>query len=124
MDPESPLKQIRTYQGDVADALGNQKESLVSIQQQEVLRRRASGISTEPSATDMEIDKKKKDFLFLLIGSAFFIIVGTLGAWFGYREYVRRIAPQVLAVPESRLISPDKEAETNISLMSREDFAT
>ena len=122
MDPESPLKQIRTYQGDVADALGRQNESLVCIKQQEALKRRTAGIPAEPAATEIEMGKKKNDFLFLLIGSVFFIIVGTLGAWFGYREYTRRTAPPAIIAPESRLISPDRETEINISLMNREDF--
>ncbi len=34
----SPLKQIRTFQGDVAEALKNQNESLSSIQRAEVMR--------------------------------------------------------------------------------------
>jgi hypothetical protein len=37
----SPLRQIRTFQGDVAEALKNQNESLVSIQAKEVERHKA-----------------------------------------------------------------------------------
>ncbi|OHA91607.1 MAG: hypothetical protein A2758_00655 [Candidatus Zambryskibacteria bacterium RIFCSPHIGHO2_01_FULL_49_18] len=119
----SQLKQIRTFQGDVADALHNQNESLVSIREQEVLRNRAADIPEGPSPEEIEIKKRKNDFIFLLIGSAFFIVVGSIGAWFGYQEYVRRTAPPMLLVPENRLISVSEEEEINISGLTREGFA-
>ncbi|OHA92299.1 MAG: hypothetical protein A3J09_02375 [Candidatus Zambryskibacteria bacterium RIFCSPLOWO2_02_FULL_51_21] len=114
---KSELKQIRTFQGDVAEALGRQNESLVSIQRQETAKR------PPESSAESELDKKKKDFLFLLVGSAFLIIVGSLGAWFGYKEYQRRIAPPVVTVPTSRFITASKETTLGIATMTREEFA-
>ena len=115
--PAGGLRQIRTFQGDVAEALGRQNESLVSIQRQEAARRPA------PPAAESEFDKKKKDFLFLVIGSVFFIVVGSLGAWFGYKEYMRRIAPPVVLVPSSRFITASRQKILGIATMSRDEFA-
>ena len=55
----SPLKQIRTFQGDVAEALRNQNESLVSIQRAEVKR------DTRPSEPPKKVEPpvEKANFL-------------------------------------------------------------
>jgi hypothetical protein len=119
--PNPQLKQIRTFQGDVATALGRQNESLVSIQQNEASRRRVSGL---PSPAESEAaEGKRRDFAFLLLGSLFFIIVGLAGAWYGYREYLSRTAPPVLVVPENRFIAPNSEVSLDISGLNRESFA-
>lgn len=115
------LKQIRTYQGDVAEALTNQNESLVSIQQTEAARRRATG--TPPPEDNEEGERKRKDFLFLFVGSIFFILVGVAGAWYGYREYLVRTAPPVLSVPENRFISVTSESVLLASFLNREGLA-
>ncbi|MDO8424238.1 MAG: hypothetical protein Q7S54_01340 [bacterium] len=107
----SSLKQIRTFQGDVAEALGRQKESLVSIQQTEQFKKRL-----EPALSlDSEIAKKRRNFFFLLVGSFFFIWLGLMGAWFGYREYERKTAPPVISVPLNRFISPESTASLDLS---------
>ena len=62
----SPLKQIRTFQGDVAEALGKQKESIFSIQQSEQLKR-ASGGTVPEADNDAESDKKRKEFILLTL---------------------------------------------------------
>lgn len=119
MPPDPQLKQIRTFQGDVADALTHQNESLVSIQQTEAARRRAS---SNP-VTDEVREGKRKDFLFLLLGSIIFILIGVTGAWYGYREYLVRTAPPVLVVPENRFIASNKEVTLPIATLTRESFA-
>lgn len=107
---DSKLKQIRTFQGDVAEALGRQKESLVSIQQTEQLKRRL-----EPgSSIDLEVSKSRKDFFLLFLGGFFLILLGLLGAWFGYQEYIRKATPPVVSVPEGRFISAEKSLDINI----------
>ncbi len=117
------LSQIRTFQGDVASALSRQNESLVSIQQSEELRRRVSGVAATSDAGG-EAESKHKDFLFLFIGTLFFLIVGSLGAWYGYKTYMQRTAPPILAVPESRLISPTKEVTLNLIGLDRLTFGS
>ena len=54
---DTPLKQIRTFQGDVAEALNRQRESLVSIQRAEYLRKNTTQSSANLSA---EKSKRKK----------------------------------------------------------------
>lgn len=117
-EEKSELKQIRTFQGDVAEALGRQNESLVSIQQQERAR--------QPLEADSEsnFDNKKRDFLFLVIGSAFFIIIGSLGAWLGWREYQKKIEPPITTIPDSRFITVSSETELGLATMTREEFAS
>lgn len=117
-NPED-LKQIRTYQGDVAEALGRQNESLISIQQAEALKRREAGESL-PSQNE----SRRKDFLYLFIGSAFFIIVGAIGAWYGYKEVVRRSAPPLITKPETELVTPNSEVILDITGKNREAFAS
>lgn len=125
MDPESPLKQIRTFQGDVADALSGQKESVFSIHQKEEIKKRESGVPTIAEANERNVaNKKRKDFVFLLIGSIFFIAVGVAASWYGYVEFMKRSAPPVLAVPENRFISVSKEVDINLTGASRETFAS
>lgn len=117
----SELKQIRTFQGDVADALGRQKESLVSIQQREAEKKRALGeIAGASAATD---ESKRRDILYLSLGSVFLIAVGLFGAWYGYKEFVRRSAPPVAVAPASRLITPNLERSLNVASSTREKFA-
>lgn len=116
---EESLKQIRTYQGDVAEALGRQNESLVSIQQAEALRRRSAGDSLP-----VQNESRRKDFLYLLLGSAFFLVVGSFGAWYGYREVVRRSAPPVISRPTTQLITPNSTSILDLTGKNRESFAS
>jgi hypothetical protein len=120
----SQLKQIRTYQGDVANALENQNESIFSIHKRETEKRRATGgIPEEMREPEKDNSKKYKDFLFLFFGSIVLIAMGVLGAWFGYQEFVRRSTPPVLAVPENRFISAGSEINLNLQGFNRERFA-
>lgn len=122
-DPKYQIKQIRTFQGDVANALSRQKESLVSIQQGEVLKRRATGMP-HPEEADKEARKKRGDFLFLFLGSIFFIVVGVVGAWYGYKTILERTAPPIIAVPESRFITPNEEVVLNATGLDRLGFGS
>lgn len=92
MDPE--LKQIRTFQGDVAEAIKDQKESLYSIH-------RAEGWK-QPE----EAQGPKKILLLLIGGITLFILAIGLG-YFAYKEYVRKTTPPARIVPESQFITPD-----------------
>lgn len=117
--PGSELKQIRTFQGDVANALSDQKESVFSIQQSEVARRRTLG--EEPPQEEAQ---KRKDYLFLLLGSIILIALGSLGGWYGYKDIVRRNTPPVVSIPENRFISVTTEKEIFLDGAGREEFAS
>ena len=111
------LKQIRTFQGDVADALGRQKESLFSIQQAERSKMVLGGSVPQASG---ESSEKRKEFLLLLLGSAFLLLLGGIGAWYGYNQIVKRIAPPVIIAPESRFIPTESEAIVNTATTTRD----
>ena len=113
---ETPLKQIRTFQGDVAEALQKQRESLVSIQRAEQLKKGSGGsIATSPETTE-----KRKQFFYLLLGSFFFLVLGVVGAWYAYNEFVRKTAAPTIAVPANRFISANTETHLNLTDPSRE----
>ena len=113
---EPPLKQIRTFQGDVAEALGRQKESLVSIQQTEQARRRAgTGL-----LSDAEVGENRKYTFLLFLGGFFFILMGMTGAWFGYQQYLQKTAPPVIAVPENRFISVENVEAIDLTGATRD----
>lgn len=117
--PQSFLKQIRTFQGDVASALERQKESLYSIQETERLKRASGG--TVPDSSPVDTGKRKQFFL-LLLGSFLLIAVGLGGAWLAYNEYLKKTAPPVLAVPENRFITPQSSATIDLTGASRDTF--
>jgi hypothetical protein len=115
----SPLKQIRTFQGDVATALERQRESLYSIQETERLKRASGGTVVDPSAS---IPGKRKQFFFLLLGSFFLIGLGLVGARLGYSEYLRKTAPPVIAVPQNRFVTPQESIDIDATGLSRENI--
>jgi len=117
---ETPLKQIRTFQGDVAEALEKQRESLVSIQRAEQSKK-GSGWSA-PSMP--ESIQKRKQFFYLLLGSLFFIVLGAIGIKFGFNEFLRKTAPPEIAVPENRFLSASTEMALDLSGASRETIIT
>src|SRR3989344_5096176 len=115
--PHDPmLKQIRTFQGDVADALHRQKESLVSIQQTEAVKRRQS----PDEVVESEIARRRKNAFFLFIGSLFFITLGIFGAWYGYEEYQRKTAAPPPKAPANRMIAPESEVSVDVNGVKRD----
>lgn len=116
-EEKSPLKQIRTFQGDVANALSDQKESLFSIREVEHLKQSSGG--SVPNTTPDDTDKRAQFYL-LIIGTFFFLGLGALGAWFGYREFVKKTAPPVIVAPESRLLPAQSEVVLNLASSSRD----
>ncbi|MSR87909.1 MAG: hypothetical protein EXS69_01970 [Candidatus Zambryskibacteria bacterium] len=117
--PNSFLKQIRTFQGDVASALEHQRESLYSIQETERLKRASGGTITDTDSSIPSNDKRKEFFL-LLVGSFLLICVGLAGAWLAYNEFLRKTAPPVLAIPGNRFITPQSVADIDLTGASRE----
>ena len=119
MDKEkSPLKQIRTFQGDVAEALEKQHESLVSIQRVEHLKKD----SIQSSGKTAEVSKKRIEFTYLLLGSLLLFALSATGVWYAYNEFVRKTSTPPIATPANRFIYSEAELVLNISETSREDF--
>ncbi len=118
MNPEeSPLKQIRTFQGDVTESLQKQRESLVSIQQAEHLRGSLAG---SPIDTSSENFKSRKELFLLLLGSVLLFALGTVGIWYAYNEFVRKTATPISSVPANRFISTNTEINLDFTAASRE----
>lgn len=114
----SPLKQIRTFQGDVANALQTQRESLYSIHQTEKLKQASGGTVPDKTAHD----NRSGQFIMLLLGSLVLISLGGAGAWFAYNQYLIKTAPPLIATPQSRFIVPQSTTEIDTSLLSRDEF--
>ncbi|MDO8728855.1 MAG: hypothetical protein Q7K26_03065 [bacterium] len=122
MDPEEThLKQIRTFQGDVAEALQKERGSLVSIQQAEHLKK--GSIQSNADAPG-ENAKKRTELFNLILGSVILFALGIGGAWFAYNEFVRRSATPIMTAPANRFIPIDAETTLNFATTSREIFIT
>ena len=105
MNPEeSPLKQIRTFQGDAAEALQRQQSSLVSIQRAEHLKGGAEFLAL---ASSEELKKRKHFFLFLL-GSIVLLIMGAAGGWYAYTEFAKSTITPITTTP-GKLLSSNTE---------------
>jgi hypothetical protein len=112
-----PLKQIRTFQGDAAEALRNQQESLVSIQRKEQARKEPLRAPAQPLSPEA---KKVREFFMLFMGSLMLFVLGGVGAWYGYNEFVRKTAAPTLTAPANRFLSPNSEIELEVATTSRE----
>lgn len=122
MDPEeTPLKQIRTFQGDVAEALRRQKGSLVSIQQAEQAKKNA----LDPLTTTLsESSRRRMEFFYLLLGSLTLIVLGATGAWFAYNEFLNQRVTPVTVPPDNRFIPVNTVTNLNLTSTTREDLIT
>lgn len=112
---ESSLRQIRTFQGDVAEALKRQQESLVSIQRREQIK-----VGPRVSPEEEAINKKRHQFVYLLLGSAILFVLGGAGAWFGYQEFMNRTVSPIISGPANRFFSPSSSVDLELSNFTRE----
>lgn len=116
---ESPLKQIRTFQGDVAEALKKQQESLVSIQRAEQLKRGGPRAETETTSW--------RSGTFYIIGAVILLVLGGGGGYFAYSVYERGQTTEPIATPANKFIYTGKEISLELDLglegFSRENFA-
>jgi len=119
----SPLKQIRTFQGDVASALHKQNESLVSIQRSEHAVREARKVFATPKSTEeIAQEKSNKKLIFLLIGSLVLITAAGLIGWYAYNGYVTKTALPIVEQTPNKLMISGSEVKIDISHLSREAF--
>jgi hypothetical protein len=109
-EEEVSLPQIRTFQGDVSEALREGKESLVSIRAKERAKSEAHG-----RAVQVGVGKK---FAFLL-GTLVFLAVGIFSVWITYQKYLEITAPPVISLPENRLVPSVKESYVSVDELDR-----
>ena len=119
MDKESPLKQIRTFEGDVALAIERQNESLVSIQRAEEAKRGLSGVSV--GIPDKPVEERGQ-LLLLILGTLVLLSVGVGGAWYTYKEYTKQTTVPEIDAPESRLIGINYEVIVDLTRADRESL--
>jgi hypothetical protein len=116
-ETQNSLKQIRTYQGDIAEALRAQNESIVSIQRMEQTRReeKQAVVATHSAHKDNPAMKA------LLFGLGSVILMGLtgLGGWYSYLEFTKRMAPPAVAVPISRLIPSAQSVDIDSTALNR-----
>src|SRR3989344_2019749 len=115
MEPEeTPLKQIRTFQGDVAEVLQRERGSLVSIQRAEHLKKNPL------HDTSSENYKNKSESFFLLVGSLLLFTLGMVGVWYAYNAFIKGGATPVTTASANRFIPVDAEINLNFTVTSRE----
>lgn len=108
---DDSLKQIRTYQGDVASAIEKQNETLVSIQRAQA-QRNAQDISSGKilSPEEMAEKKSKRTAIWLFIGIIFLISIASIGGWYAYNEYkIKTALPSPEIVPNRFMLTDSME---------------
>ncbi len=111
------LKNLRTYQGDIAEALKNQNATSASIALAE--RKRASERPIVPQ-TPVQKQREKKN-TWLAFGSAAFLVVGLAILGGLYYIHVENL-PVPVATPPKTIVSFDKETEILIQGLTRDKF--
>ncbi|MBX4195917.1 hypothetical protein KW796_03135, partial [Candidatus Parcubacteria bacterium] len=111
---ESHLKQIRTYEGDVAEAIKNQGESVVSIQQAEEARRKAAGFMQNPA-----VDSESHALLYAVL-TLVLVALGAFGIWYAYKTYQEKTAPPQTSTPINQLIAASSLSKIDASTLSRQ----
>lgn len=113
------LKQIRTFQGDVAGAIQDNNESLVSIQRAEHVRGALTHTAEEARVPRFE-GLKKGALLFL--GSVVLLGLGGAGTWYAYNQYqIKTAVPELAQVP-NRFISSVEEVKIDAASLGREQL--
>jgi hypothetical protein len=118
----SSLKQIRTFQGDVATALKTQNESLVSIQRAEVKRNDERRVSLPPTEEQKNRKRSVRRAIMLIIGTLILVSLGTVGVWYSYKEYrIKTAAPQIVEVP-NMFFHTDTLLHNDASIITRQSL--
>lgn len=112
----SSLKQIRTFQGDVASALKNQNESLVSIQKSQAIKNDEENLNKNEGAGDT----RKK--IALIVSIVLFLILGGGAGYITYKHFKTATAPVVISVAPNRFLSVSETKNINSQTLSKESL--
>ena len=123
--PSSPLKQIRTYQGDIAELLKHDSKSIESIRQEE--RAKAARVALTAAngpreAVSPEVQASRKSGLLLFFGILLLLAAGGGAGWYAYTLYKTKTAPPVVAVVPNAIIAPDSVADVEAINSSRDQL--
>lgn len=131
-NPEpSPLKQIRTFQGDIAAALGQKKSSVVSLRQAEIARDKARDILApalkDARAQQQQVQirsqvesKGRKQTLLLLLGTIILLGLGGTGSWYAYTTYKTESALPVITKAANHFIVTEKTETLDAGFINRQ----
>lgn len=112
---QSPLKQIRTFEGDVAEAIQKKNESLISIQEKQV-KKQGNVVSTkEPSP-------RGSRSLVMAFFTIFFIAVGSYGAYYAWTRYQTQVVVPVVSTPPNQFLMADSITDIDGSTLGRESL--
>jgi len=122
---ESPLQQIRTYQGDVASILQKENESVYTIQQAEVTRQ-AEKEKLEAGKRVAPVEPKKtkehNSGVLLFLGTFVLLaIAGSLG-WYAFGQYKAKTALPEVVVPATRFLAAETSVEKNTQSLDRDSL--
>jgi hypothetical protein len=98
----SDLKQIRTYQGDVANAIHNQKESIFSIHTAE--RARAEEKKAELTPEEKESRKQNLKTVAYFVGGILLLALAGAAGYLSYTRYIEKTSVPTVSIPENRLL--------------------
>jgi hypothetical protein len=116
----SDLKQIRTYQGDVANAIHNQKESIFSIHTAE--RARAEEKKAELTPEEKESRKQNLKTVAYFIGGILLLALAGTAGYLSYTRYIEKTTVPTVSVPENRLLPVVATDNVDTTTLNRLDL--
>lgn len=114
---EKHLKQIRTFEGDLAEAIQGQGESLNTIRQAEVNRRESVG------GRDLDEPRSTMPLVYAIL-TLVLLTAGGLGARYAYVTYKEKTAPVALKTPVNQLVKANTLVNIDASTISRRALLT
>lgn len=117
----SSLKQIRTFEGDVAEAIKKQNESLISIQRKEEKKREA--VQTLSPNAGVQVEGESSGTVRALILALTTIVLiggGGYGAYYAWTNYSTKTAPPIISTPTNQFVSASAETNIDASTLGRQ----
>jgi len=126
---QSPLKQIRTYQGDIAEAIKSQHASVYSMREAEraradLLKRQEEKNGTPAPAverTPLSEETKRRIISILLMLAGLALLAGALLAgYLAYERYSQKTAVPVVEIPKNRFLPVVATENLDTSALTRD----
>lgn len=118
--PDVSLKQIRTYQGDVASAIHNQKESIFSIHTAE--KARIESKKEEQTPNEKKARKENLKTVAYFLGSVILLALAGTAGYLSYTRYIEKTTVPTESVPENRLLPVISTDNLDTTTLNRLDL--